>query len=144
MPSKLSTLSSLSLLLGCLLITHLQAPENSFHYDDGHSLLRNPHIRSLGNLTAFFTDPQTFSKNPEYAMYRPLVLLTYAANYALVEYNATGYHFLNLILHCGLTWSMLILSCRLGLQRPVATLCALAFGLHHAGNRANQLRQQSV
>jgi hypothetical protein len=132
------------LVIGVVALVHLPGLESGFHYDDGHSLLRNPHIRSLGNLTAFFTDPQTFSENPEYAMYRPLVLLTYAANYALVAYDANGYHLLNLILHCGLTWSMLILSCRLGLQRPVAALCALAIGLHHAGNRANQLRQQSV
>ena len=34
---------------------------NSFHYDDSHSLVDNPHLRSLGNTLRFFYDPGTFS-----------------------------------------------------------------------------------
>ena len=111
-------------------LTHLPGLDSGFHYDDGHSLLRNPHIRSLGNITAFFTDPYTFSENPEYAMYRPLVVLSYAVNHSLGGYDATGYHVLNLILHCCATWAVLVLSGLLGLQRREALLAALAFGLH--------------
>ena len=35
--------------------------ENSFHYDDDHSILQNPHIRSLQNIPAFYVDPGLFS-----------------------------------------------------------------------------------
>jgi len=38
---------------------------NSFHYDDGHSLVDNPHVRSLAHIPRFFADPGTFSAMPE-------------------------------------------------------------------------------
>ena len=52
----------------------------SFHYDDFHSLVLNPHIRSLEKLPGFFVDPGLFSVDPEKAMYRPLLLVSYALN----------------------------------------------------------------
>jgi hypothetical protein len=51
---------------------------NGFHYDDFHSIVENPHIRSLAQIPAFFSDPSTFSSMPERAMYRPLLLVSYA------------------------------------------------------------------
>ena len=66
---------------------------NGFHYDDGHSLLENPHIRTLANIPHFFTDPTQFSEDPGRAMYRPLVLLVHAVNFAFFEYEPqTWYH----------------------------------------------------
>ena len=43
---------------------------NSFHYDDFHSIVDNPHIRSLANIPEFFADPATFSSQAS-PMYRP-------------------------------------------------------------------------
>ena len=54
----------------------------SFHYDDFHSLVLNPHIRSLEKLPGFFVDPGLFSVDAEKSMYRPLLLVSYALNYA--------------------------------------------------------------
>ena len=65
---------------------------NSFHYDDEHSILENPHVRSLANIPRFFVDPGTFSGFPEARMYRPLLLATYALNYAAGGYEVFGYH----------------------------------------------------
>jgi hypothetical protein len=73
--------------------------DNSFHYDDIHSLVQNPHIRSLSNLPAFFYDSQTFSGWGDRAMYRPLVLASYALNHATGGYQVRGYHLVNLVVH---------------------------------------------
>ena len=73
--------------------------DSSFHYDDAHSIVDNPHIRSLRNVGEFFFDSATFSNEPSMAMYRPLLQSTYAINYALGGYGAYGYHLFNVVLH---------------------------------------------
>ena len=72
---------------------------HGFHYDDFHSVVHNPHIRSLGNLPDFFTDPRTFSADPQQAMYRPVLLVTYALNYTWGADEPLGYHLVNILLH---------------------------------------------
>ena len=75
------------LVLALVFFAHAPSLNSGFHYDDQHSLLDNPHIRDLGNLPRFFSDPTTFSVDPDYAMYRPLVLAAHALNYALGGYT---------------------------------------------------------
>ena len=104
--------------------------ENSFHYDDDHSILQNPHIRSLQNIPAFFVDPALFSGLPEASMYRPLVLVSYAFNYAWGQYEVTGYHFFNLLLHLVNTWLIWNLGGRLLRNPQGALFAALFFALH--------------
>ena len=82
-----------------LLLVYAGSFDNAFHYDDIHSLVENPHIRSLANIPAFFHQPELFSEDPKGAMFRPLVLTSYALNYALGEYRVEGYHLFNLLLH---------------------------------------------
>ena len=72
---------------------------NSFHYDDGHSIVDNENIRELGNIPSFFVDPGNFSALQGAEMYRPLLLCTYALNYAIGGYETTGYHSVNLVIH---------------------------------------------
>ena len=66
--------------VSAVVLVHLGSLNNSFHYDDGHSIQRNPHIRDLANLPRFFFDTSLFSENPEFGMYRPLVLSAHALN----------------------------------------------------------------
>lgn len=73
--------------------------DNAFHFDDEHSIVGNPHIRRLANLPAYFVDPSLFSRNEGSHMYRPLVLSSYAANFALGGYRVEGYRLVNLGLH---------------------------------------------
>ncbi|MEW6755690.1 MAG: tetratricopeptide repeat protein [Candidatus Latescibacterota bacterium] len=72
---------------------------NSFHYDDGHTVVDNPHVRSLAGVPRLFLDAGTFSAVPEARMYRPLVQASYAVNHALGGADVAGYHALNLALH---------------------------------------------
>lgn len=120
----------LALILACGLAVFANSLDNSFHYDDGHSLRDNPHIRSLANIPRFFVDPGTFSAMPEARMYRPLLLTTYALNYALGGEAVWGYHLVNLSLHLANAWMVWLLACRLLGQGPGAWLACLVFLLH--------------
>ena len=83
----------------CLVYTN--ALNNPFHYDDFHSIVENPHLRSWKNIPSFFTNPSTFSVYPENAMYRPFLLFTFCINYTINAYDPFGYHLVNLMLHLG-------------------------------------------
>lgn len=119
------------LYLGVLaILVYGNSLQGSFHYDDFHSLVQNPHIRSLGNIPAFFTRPALFSADPDKAMYRPALLVSYAFNYAAGGYTVWGYHLFNLALHlgCGLwVWRIGLAS---GCGQGGAWAAALLFFLH--------------
>ena len=132
MPSIRSPILLSSALFLSIFLAHLGSLSNDFHYDDGHSIVRNPHIRHLHNLPAFFTTPQLFSENPEYAMYRPTVLSLHALNYAWTQYRPWSYHFVNLLLHCLVSLLVFRIFQQLGLHPFAAFFGALFFALHPA------------
>ncbi|MFT5090395.1 MAG: tetratricopeptide (TPR) repeat protein [Planctomycetota bacterium] len=103
---------------------------NSFHYDDFHSLVDNPHVRSWSNWSAFFRDPTTFSSMPERAMYRPMVLLSYAFNYHWGGYSTWGYHLVNTVVHLFNALAVYALVYVLGKGSRPALWAALLFALH--------------
>jgi tetratricopeptide (TPR) repeat protein len=57
--------------------------QNGFHFDDTHSVVTNPYIRSLANIPRFFTDARTSSSLPPNWNYRPLVSISLALDYHL-------------------------------------------------------------
>ena len=87
------------LLTGLIVAVYANTLNNSFHYDDLHMIVENPHIKDLANVLQFFSDPTTFSRDSEYAMYRPLVITTVAFNYAISGNNVQSYHVINILLH---------------------------------------------
>src|SRR5205807_3373123 len=57
--------------------------ENGFHFDDGHTIVQNPYIRSLRNIPRFFTGAAPFSSDPGNNIYRPIVSTSLAIDYWL-------------------------------------------------------------
>src|SRR5713101_2741300 len=57
--------------------------QNSFHFDDAHTIVNNASIRELRNIPMFFRDATTFSTLPSYQSYRPLVSTLLAIDYQL-------------------------------------------------------------
>ena len=104
--------------------------DNRFHFDDEHSLVENPHVRSLANIPAFFLDPQLFSRNPGSEMYRPLVLLSYSLNYWAGGYAVTGYHVVNIGLHAFAACLLYGVLRALGLDPGSALAGGLLFAVH--------------
>ena len=128
---RATALGALALALG---LAYGASFGNSFHYDDFHSIVDNPGIRTLANLPRFFVDPEMFSADAEKRMYRPLLLSTYALNYAWGEYKVSSYHLVNLSLHalCSLLVWGLAAQLHGGVSR--AFFCGLLFAAHPLGS----------
>ena len=106
---------------------YANALSGSFHYDDFHSLVQNPHIRDWQRATDFFVDPALFSVDPAKAMYRPLLLVSYAFNYSIGGYGVMGYHLFNVLVHL----TCVLLVWRIAGHWGTGALCAgLIFALH--------------
>ena len=101
-----------------------------FQYDDFHSIVQNESVRSLSHIPAYFADPGAFSGDPAIAMYRPLLLVTYAANHAVSGYEVWSYRLTNVGLHAACAAVLYILAAALGLSRGAAALAAAVFAAH--------------
>jgi tetratricopeptide (TPR) repeat protein len=103
---------------------------NPFHYDDLHSIRDNPHIRTVENIPQFFYRTDYFSADSRGRMYRPIVLVSYACNYALDKLQVQSYHWVNVGIHA-LNSGLLVALARLLLGGWLAPLLAgLLFALH--------------
>ena len=113
--------------------------ENTFHLDDSHAIVENPHIRSLANWTRFFTDRSTFSSLPTHQGFRPLVTLSLAVDYYLGEglepfffHLSTFVWFLVQIVVMGLLFRTILLRSGATLREAnwASLTAAAAYGLH--------------
>ena len=126
-------LEAIGIVAVCLLC-YGNSLQGAFHYDDFHSIVDNPGIRSLVNLPHFFVDPEMFSADAEKRMYRPLLLLTYALNYAWGEYEVGGYHLVNLLLHALCSLLVWGLAAQLLGGGSRALFCGFLFAAHPLGS----------
>lgn len=103
---------------------------NSWHYDDLHAITQNPHLRSLQDPLRFLLDPTLFSRDADKAMFRPLLLSSFALNFAWSGLQTWSWHVVNVGLHlacCLVLWQILL---SLGRRPNVALAGALLFALH--------------
>ena len=83
----------LTLLLLSVSLVYSNHFQNSFHFDDWHTITGNPYVRSLANVPRFFTDANTFSTLPANRGYRPLLSTTLAVDYWLAGgYKPSVFH----------------------------------------------------
>jgi tetratricopeptide (TPR) repeat protein len=125
-----------------VLLAYANSFHNGFHFDDFHTIVDNPAIRSLHNLPRFFTDTATFSVLPANRTYRPIVSSTLALDYALGRgYNPLWFHLGTFALFLLLLLLLEELALRLftlsaptesSVNRWLALLTAAWFGLHPA------------
>ena len=82
MPDR-KTVLVLAAVLAAVVLVYLGHFQNGFHFDDSHTVVRNPFIRNLHNIPKFFTDARTFSILPRNRSYRPIVSTSLAIDYWL-------------------------------------------------------------
>lgn len=123
-------MGAIAILFALVVAVYSHSVEVPFHYDDLHSIRDNPHIRSLENIPAFFTHPEYFTADPRSAMYRPIVLVSYALNYALDKLEVRSYHWVNIAIHAINSGLVLLLAQILLRRGVVALLAASIFALH--------------
>ncbi|MBI5192678.1 MAG: tetratricopeptide repeat protein [Nitrospirae bacterium] len=112
--SWFSTIICSKTLVLCLFVllgtaAYLNSLHNMFQYDDYFYVTYNKSIRSLNNLPQFFTNPRLLISDHQAGHYRPLVLLSYAINYALGGLDTFGYHLTNLIFHIGTAFLLFLI-----------------------------------
>jgi len=138
----------LVILAAVAVLPYMNSLGNGFHWDDYHHVLENPAIRDPGSIPRFFTDPSTFSRDPGIQMYRPLLMVTYALNYAAGGDQGWGYHLVNIGLHLLVTLLLhrlllMLLPCPVG--RGPAFAAAALFAVHPINSQAvNYVSSRSV
>lgn len=117
--------------LACALAwAHAGGLDNSFHYDDIHSVVDNPHIRHLDDPARFLTERSTFSGRSERAMFRPLVVASYALTYAVAGLQPWAHLAVNLVAHLLCVGLVAGLAGALGAPAVAAVGAAALFGVH--------------
>jgi tetratricopeptide (TPR) repeat protein len=114
--------------------------QNGFHFDDGHTIVKNAAIRDLRNIPRLFRDATTFSTLPSNQSYRPLVSTLLAIDYHLAGgLRPFWFHFSAFALFLGLALLLAFVIDRLlGLQQPssanrwIALASAGCYALHPA------------
>jgi tetratricopeptide (TPR) repeat protein len=129
-----------ALVLGAGLVVWSGTLDNSFHYDDEHSIVDNIYLRvtdlDASVIGTYFAEPGTFSVDAEKGMYRPLLVTSYALNYATGEwlglggYHVGGYHAVNIALHLAGALIVCWLTGLLGGSAGARLLAGLLFVLH--------------
>ena len=94
------------------MFVYLNAIGNEFVLDDTRIIRDNQRIRSLANIPGFFASSY-WDLSGTNALYRPLVLATYAMNYAVHGLTTSGYTVVNIALHA--TVSLLLFALVRGL-----------------------------
>ncbi len=130
----------LLVLLAAVCLVYANAFGNSFHFDDFHTVVDNPAIRSLANLPRILTDTTAFSVLPANRTFRPIVTASLALDYAVGHgYAPFAFHLSTLCWFLVLV-ALLFFFCKLLFDRiqrsPANTWLALGvagwFGLHPA------------
>ena len=139
-PLKFSPKHALAVLFLAILIAYSNSFNNSFHFDDFHTITDNPSIRSLSNIPTFFTDATTFSVLPANRTWRPIVSTSLAFDYALARgYTPLWFHLSTFLIFLALIACIYYFSLEIfDRTRPstanpwLALLSAAWFGLHPA------------
>lgn len=87
------------LLIAAVTFTYSNHFNNSFHFDDSHTIENNIFIQNIKNIPLFFKDGTSFSSLPSNQSYRPIVSTSLAVDYWLGNgYNLFYFHLSSFIL----------------------------------------------
>jgi len=114
----------LVILIGVLAtVPYLNALQADFVFDDAHLIRDNPAVQVLPAVDLFHY------VHPAGGLYRPLTMLTYAANAALNP-APFAYHLVNLVLHALVSLGVFALARHLLESTTAATAAAALFAVH--------------
>ncbi len=80
-------------------IIYSNSINSGFIWDDHLLVKDNLYIRNLANTGKFFSGAVSTDTKATYSFYRPLQMISYAAEYSLWKLDARGYHLVNIFLH---------------------------------------------
>lgn len=103
---------------------------NHFVLDDTHTVARNPAVHSLAHVGEWLVSPYAASGMRDYPNYRPVLIASYAVDYALWGASPVGFHATNLLIHLGVVVLVFSLGRRLAAEPWMAVCAAGLFALH--------------
>jgi tetratricopeptide (TPR) repeat protein len=139
---KTTSIRSIIPILTLVLVSfavYYNALSDAFVYDDEFQIVQNPWITDIRNIpTIFSKSVWSFqSKAAVSNYYRPLMHSVYLLDYQLFGLNPLGFHFVNILFHCGATVLVFLTIRRLlpeCLEDPVylspAFIAAILFASH--------------
>lgn len=89
------------ILAGLLAVAYGNSFGIDFIFDDSYGIAQNPALRSLANVPRFFTDPFLLTPVRENVDLRPVLMISFAVNYAISGLAPWSWHALNLLMHLG-------------------------------------------
>ncbi len=128
-----ATLTAFGVLAILSILAFANTFANGFAFDDEIIIEKNRLIKSLAYLPTLFTTDywgSFFGPGIGQNLYRPLVMVTFALNYAVGGLNPFGYHLVNLGLHLAIGYVLYTLARRLGLSWGAALAAAALFVVH--------------
>jgi tetratricopeptide (TPR) repeat protein len=122
------------LILALALLAYAPTLGNGFPFDDERFVVQNTLIISLRHLPILLISPY-WAIDPGAVkrggiLYRPLLTISFALNYAVGGLQPLGYHVVNLLLHAGVSLAVYGVGRRLFLSRPGATVAGVLFAVH--------------
>lgn len=125
---KIQVLIVAVVLLGCTFGAYFSSLQGGFVWDDRPLILDDPSVRSLSNWpTAFARDFFAHDEDGfKYGYYRPVITLTYMADWAVAQNRAWFFHLVNLLWHWGVSLLFFMIARRILSGRfygPFAAAC---------------------
>lgn len=121
------------LILIAVLAAYSNVPGNAFEFDDTHCIERNTWLRRLGNIPTFFADARTSTTLQTNADYRPVLVTSFAANYAMSggtidAKHFDSWHWTNIAIHFVNACCVFVLGVRLFGSRAIAPVRGVSPG----------------
>jgi tetratricopeptide (TPR) repeat protein len=128
--SKRDRLRWAALLVAACLVTYANGLTGAFTYDDKAIIRDNPRIRSPRDIGQIFTTSYFGGPRGTGSAYRPMLLLSYAAQWWIHGSEVAAFHFANILFHAGATLLLAGLLWRIGLSPPTVAAASLLFAVH--------------
>jgi len=139
--SKPKLLALALLLFSIFLFSYSNHFNNTFHFDDSHTIEDNPYIKNINNCAKFFYTPQMFSTLPSHWGLRPIVSVSLAVDYWLAgDLNPFYFHlstFIWFTLICILLFFVYKKILNQAIDNEWTKYCALLIAAWYAMHTAN-------
>ena len=117
-------LAAVFILAAVVFISYSNIFKNEFAWDDFYFITDNIHIRELGNIPSFFTEPSTGD------LYRPIRGIFYALAYKMWGLDAFGYHLNSILVHLAVTLLIYFITLKITEKSSLPFIAALFFAAH--------------
>ena len=124
------------LIISIGIIIYSNSLGNDFVWDDHFLVVNNDFIKNAHFIPSHFISRNALASEDFGQIYRPLVMLSYTADYFFWKLNPMGYHFANVISHIINAIAVFYLVLLLTKNRFVGLLSALIFLTHPVGTEA--------